>query len=86
MALKCIIQLKYVMEAFSLYSGIARCLPPTDGQTGWIPISVMRNSHSDSRSREFVVDFLRCYRKTETCGGEFDWQASISRGRSRGME
>ena len=29
MALKCIIQLKYVTEAFSLYSDIARCLPPT---------------------------------------------------------
>ena len=29
MALKCIIQLKYVTEAFSLYySDIARCLPP----------------------------------------------------------
>ena len=28
-ALKCIIQLKYVTEGFSLYSGRVRCLPPT---------------------------------------------------------
>ena len=27
MALKCIIQFRYVTEAFSLYSDIARCLP-----------------------------------------------------------
>ena len=31
MVLKCIIQFRYVTEAFSLHSDIARCLPPTPG-------------------------------------------------------
>ena len=51
------------------------------GQTGWTPISVMRNRHSSgSRSGVYDVEFLRHCKKIEICEGEFGWQASIRSG------